>query len=126
VTNLFAAQTTLASTRFTERFAGAFTTRGTTDDTGTRFLAHIYLPDMVAGSDAFVPTSGGDLGLPQSEGVYVPGSGTLLLVRVQGAAADGSGGTPLATPTGGPTVLNSARAFNFLSLLVFRAEPLAK
>jgi len=117
VTNFFAAQTTLASTRLTEGIPGAFTARGTTDDTGTRFLikfsafpagAHIYLPDMVAGSDAFVPTSGGDLGLPQSEGEYVPGSGTLLLVRVQGAAADGSGGTPLATPTGGPTLLNSA------------------
>jgi len=41
-------------------------------------------------------------------GQYVPGSGTLLLVRVQYADATGAGGIPLLTPTGsGPALLDS-------------------
>ncbi|PWU12085.1 MAG: hypothetical protein C5B51_01410 [Terriglobia bacterium] len=117
LSDLFTAHTIFFSTRATEGFASAFTTRGTGDDTGTRFLvkytgfpanAHLYVPDMVAGSDALTPTSGGDLGLPQAVGQYVPGSGTLLLVRVQSADATGAGGTPLPTPTGSsPVTLNS-------------------
>ncbi len=68
---LFAARTVFASTRITESFANAFATRAAGDDTGTRFLvgysgfpanAHVYIPDMVAGSSALVPTAGGDLG----------------------------------------------------------------
>ena len=115
--SLFAAQTAFVSTRATEGFAGAFLTRGSTEDDGTRFLvkysgfpsnAHIYIPDMVAGSDDYVPTAGGDLGVPQNVGQYAPGSGTLLLVRVPFADQTGAGGFPLATPTGsGPVSLNS-------------------
>ncbi len=114
---LFAAGTAFASTRITGSFANAFATRASGDDTGTRFLvgysgfpanAHVYIPNMVAGSTALVPSAGGDLGPVQAVGQYVPGSGTLLLVRVQGADATGAGGIPLPTPSGsGPVLLDS-------------------
>ena len=114
---LFAARTVFASTRITEGFAGAFATRAAGDDTGTRFLigysgfpagAHVYIPDMVAGSSALVPTAGGDLGVTQAVGQYVPGSGTSLLVRVPYADATGAGGIPLPAPSGiGPVLLDS-------------------
>jgi uncharacterized protein (TIGR03437 family) len=114
---LFAARTVFASTRITESFANAFAARAAGDDTGTRFLvgysgfppnAHVYIPDMVAGSSALVPTAGGDLGVSQAVGQYVPGSGTLLLVRVQYADATGAGGIALSAPAGfGPVLLDS-------------------
>ena len=114
---LFAARTVFASTRITEGFANAFATRAAGDDTGTRFLisysgfppnAHVYIPDMVAGSSALVPTAGGDLGVTQAVGQYVPGSGTSLLVRVPYADATGAGGIPLPAPSGmGPVLLDS-------------------
>lgn len=118
VTNLFAAGTALASTRFTEAFAGAFQPRGAGDDNGTRFAvrysglpanAQLFLPDFVSGSDALVPTSGGNLGIPQAVGRYVPGSGTLLLARVALSDSSGAGGAPMALPAGpGPRLLDSA------------------
>ncbi len=106
LSNLFAEGTAFSSTRLTEGFASAFQPRSGSDDTGTRFLvkysgfpanAHLYVPDFVTGSSAAVPTSGGDLGLPQQVGVYVPGSNSLLLARVQFPNADGSGGLPIGT-----------------------------
>jgi uncharacterized protein (TIGR03437 family) len=116
LSSLFAQGTNFASARLTEGFGTAFQPRGAGDDTGTRFLIHysgfpagaqIYVPDMVAGSSAAVPTSGGDLGLPQAVGQYVPGSGTLLLVRAPYADSTGAG-YPVAAPTGnGPIVLDS-------------------
>ena len=114
---LFAARTVFASTRITGSIANAFAVRAAGDDTGTRFLvgysgfpptARVYIPDMVAGSSALVPTAGGDLGVPQAVGQYVPGSRTLLLVRVPYADATGAGGYPLSTPSGiGPVLLDS-------------------
>jgi uncharacterized protein (TIGR03437 family) len=114
---LFAAGTVFASTRITGSFANAFSTRAAGDDTGTRFLvgysgfpanAHVYIPDKVAGSSALVPSIGGDLGGQQAVGQYVPGSGTLLLVRVQYADATGAGGYLLPAPSGiGPVPLDS-------------------
>lgn len=114
----FAAGTAFFSTRVTEGFGNAFMTRAAGADSGTRFLvtytgfpanAHLYVPDLVAGYDALTPTAGGDLGLTQAAGQYVPGSGTLLLARVSGADANGAGGSPFPTPTGtGPVALNSA------------------
>ncbi len=112
VSDLFAAGTAFASTRLTEGFASAFQPRSGSDDTGTRFLvkytgfpagAHLYVPDFLAGSTAAVPTSGGDLGLPQAVGSYLPGSNSLLLARVQFPNPDGSGGLPL-----GAIAFNSA------------------
>jgi len=116
VLNLFAEGTNFASARLTEGFAGAFQPKGTGDDTGTRFLiqysgfsagTQLYVPTMVAGSDAAVPTSGGDMGLPQAPGEYVPGSGTLLLMLVPYADQTGIGGQPFSAPTGGPIQLNN-------------------
>jgi uncharacterized protein (TIGR03437 family) len=117
MTNLFAAGTAFASTRLTEGFASAFETRQAGSDNGVRFLvkyssfpsnAHLFVPDAVAGSDALVPTAGGDLGLPQAVGQYVPGSGTLVLVRVSGADATGAGGFAVFPPQGsGPQTLDS-------------------
>jgi uncharacterized protein (TIGR03437 family) len=114
VTNLFAAGTALASTRFTEAFAGAFQPRGAGDDNGTRLAVRysglpantqLFLPDFVSGSDALVPTSGGDLGLPQAVGQYVRASGTLLLARVPSSDSSGAGGAPMALPPGPGTIL---------------------
>lgn len=116
LTNLFSKGTNFASARLTEGFASAFQPRGPGDDTGTRFLiqysgfpagAQLYVPDMVAGSTAAVPTSGGDLGVPQAVGQYVPGSGTLLLVRVPYADSNGAGYPVSAPMGGGPILLDS-------------------
>jgi uncharacterized protein (TIGR03437 family) len=117
LSNLFAAGTAYVSTRLTEGFASAFETRQPGTDNGVRFLvkysgfpanAHIYLPDAVAGSDAAVPTSGGDLGGVPTVGQYVPGSNTLVLVRVTGADSAGAGGFNVFPPQGsGPQTLDS-------------------
>lgn len=115
VSNLFTAQTAFASTRVTEGFANAFQPIGAGDTNGTRFIvrysgfpsnAAVYVPDFVAGSDAAVPTAGGDLGGTQSPGQYVPGSGTLFLSRVQGTDSTGAGGYVTTLPATG--VLNTA------------------
>jgi uncharacterized protein (TIGR03437 family) len=118
ISSLFGAGTVFVSTRLTEGFASSFLPRGTGDDNGTRFVisytgfpsqTQLYVPDMVAGSSALAPTRGGDLGGTASGGQYLPGSGTLLLVRVQGADSAGAGGTPIAAPSGpGAATLNSA------------------
>jgi uncharacterized protein (TIGR03437 family) len=115
--SLFAAGTAFSSTRITEGFASSFEARSTGTDFGTRFLVkysgfptttHLYIPDVVAGSDALQPTSGGDLNIPQAVGQYTPGSGALVLVRVPGADATGAGGFAVAPPQGsGPVTLNS-------------------
>jgi uncharacterized protein (TIGR03437 family) len=115
--NLFAAGTAFASTRFTEGYASAFEARQPGTDNGIRFLvkyssfpanARLYVPDAVAGSDAVSPTAGGDLGAPRSVGQYIPGSRTLVLVRVNGADSSGAGGFAVFAPQGsGPQALNS-------------------
>jgi uncharacterized protein (TIGR03437 family) len=122
LSSLFSTGTAEQTTRVTEGFASSFQPKDPTSDTGTRFLlsysnlpagAAIYLPDAVAGSSAAVPTSGGDLGSKAAVGQYVPGSHTLLLVRVLNADASGAGGTFAALPAPGNTgvlVLNGATA----------------
>jgi uncharacterized protein (TIGR03437 family) len=122
MTNLFSAKTALETTRITEGFAHAFQPIDPTSDTGTRILitysnfpsgAAIYVPDAVAGSSAAQPTAGGDLGVPAAVGEYLPGSGTLLLVRVLNADSSGAGGTlaSLPPPNGaGLLVLDPANA----------------
>ena len=108
MSNLFAAGTFFATTRVTEAFAASFQPRGPGDDSGTRFLlqfsglpagTRIFVPDFVAGSNAAVQTAGGDMGVPQSGGAYVSGSGTLLLARVPNADSSGAG-TTVTGPTG--------------------------
>ena len=65
-----------------KRFAGAFQNKDTTTDSGTRVLvrysnvpagARIFVPDVIAGSSAVEPTSGGDLGLPPPRPAAKPG-----------------------------------------------------
>ena len=61
--------------------------------------AQLFVPDVVAGSDAIQATAGGDFGVPGSGGQYAPGAnGSLLLARVQSADANGAGGTVVYTP----------------------------
>jgi uncharacterized protein (TIGR03437 family) len=120
LSNLFAAGTSVQTTRVTEGFPASFQPKDATSDTGTRFLlsysgipagAAIYVPDAVAGSGAAVPTAGGDLGTHAATGQYIPGSHTLLLVRVLNADATGAGGTFVALPApngSGALVLNGA------------------
>ena len=100
------------STRITEGFAAAFDPKsgfqGLNADTGTRFIvnysgfpsgAQLFVPTVVAGSDAVEPTAGGDFGPPASGGQYAPGgSGSLLLSLVQFAGSTGAGGIPYYTP----------------------------
>ncbi len=61
---------------------------------GMPFGSRIFTPRVVAGNDAPSPTSAGDFGTPVNGGVYESGHGTLLLVRVAGADANGGGGAP--------------------------------
>jgi len=111
--SFIAAKSVYNSTRLTEGFAAAFDPlsgfQGLNADTGTRFIvkysgfptgARLFVPTVVAGSDATKPTSGGDLGLPVSGGQYTPvaTNGSLLLSLVQFANPDGSGGTRLYAP----------------------------
>ncbi len=106
----FAVGTHFESTRLTEGYAADFEPRGATDSAGTRFLISyknvppgvlLFVPDVVAGSDAMQPTAGGDLGESQAGGQYTPGSHTLVLARVQGADSTGNGGSPITLPAYG-------------------------
>lgn len=110
--NLINAGTAFESTRVTEGFSGAFSPKSApanlNADTGTRFIvryngfpqaAQLFVPNVVAGSDAVTPTAGGDMGLPASGGSYAPtASGSLLLVLVSGADSTGAGGSLVYTP----------------------------
>jgi uncharacterized protein (TIGR03437 family) len=107
-----AAKTAFASTRLTEGFASALEPLSNQAnfhaDSGERILisysgfppgARLFVPTVVAGSDALTPTAGGDLGVPANGGVYAPSpNGSLLLSIVQGADSTGSGGTPVYQP----------------------------
>lgn len=99
-------------TRLTEGFAYAFASKSDWQslnaDTGTRILvqysgapstAALYVPQVIAGSDATQPTSAGLHGVAISGGKYTPGgNGSLLLSLVTGADSNGAGGTPVYTP----------------------------
>jgi len=109
---LVAQGTSLANTRVTEGIGDAFQPASgwanLNADSGERILveysgfpddARLFIPDVIAGSDAVQPTSGGGFGLPVSGGVYAPGGGgSLLLARVAGANASGAGGSPVYAP----------------------------
>lgn len=104
--------TVFTSTRLTEAYLGAFSPKSApanlNADHGTRFLiqysgypqgSRLFVPSVIAGSDAAVPTAGGDLGTPASGGQYTPtANGSLLLALVTGADATGAGGFPSYTP----------------------------
>ncbi len=111
-TNLLADNTAFASTRITEGFADAFGPKSAFNyfnaDSGQRIIvqysgfpndASLYVPDVVAGSDAVQPTAGGDFEVPASGGAYAPSAnGSLLLARVAGAGSNGAGGSPVYIP----------------------------
>ncbi len=111
-TSLIQTNTAFASTRVTEGFADAFGPRSAwayfNADSGQRIIiqysnfpqgARLFVPDVVAGSDAIQPTAGGDYGLSASGGAYAPSAtGSLLLARVSGADVNGAGGTPVYFP----------------------------
>jgi len=96
----------------TEGFAGAFSTlnsfQGMNADTGTRILiqysgfpagAQLFVPNVIAGSDAVQATAAGDFGVPASGGQYAPGgNSSLLLALVPSANASGLGGLPVYAP----------------------------
>jgi uncharacterized protein (TIGR03437 family) len=112
--SLIAAGAAFETVRATEGFADAFQPlsgfENLNADSGERILIQytgfpadsaVYVPDVVAGTDALQPTSTGDFGLKVSGGVYAPsGSGSLLLARVNGANSSGAGGTPVYQPGG--------------------------
>jgi len=113
-TNLIQKRTTFSTVRFTEGFADAFGTKAApaylNADSGQRVImrcsgfpsdARLFVPTVIAGSDAVQPTSGGDFGLPISGGAWAPSNhGSLLLSLVAGAASNGAGGTPSYIPPG--------------------------
>jgi uncharacterized protein (TIGR03437 family) len=130
--NFFATGTFFQSTRLTEGFATAFSSKGPLENAGTRFLVKftnvpagimLYVPDMVAGSDALQQTAGGDLGVPQAVGNYAPGSGTLLLARVQGADASGNGGVPVSVAFGSVSQLTIVNGSTSVVYEVMDANP---
>src|SRR5215472_914740 len=110
--DLIAAGTSFSSIRVTEGFADSFQPRSSVAnlnaDSGERIIvsyagfpqdAQLFVPGVIAGSDAVQPTAGGDFELPASGGAYAPSAqGLLLLARVNGAASNGAGGTPVYTP----------------------------
>jgi uncharacterized protein (TIGR03437 family) len=110
--DLIAAGTSFSSIRVTEGFADSFQPHSgvanLNADSGERIIvsysgfpqdAQLFVPDVIAGSDAVKPTAGGDFELPASGGAYAPSAeGSLLLARVNGAASNGAGGTPVYTP----------------------------
>ncbi len=117
---LLAAQSVFTTTRLTEGFASAFEPLSNqtnfNGNSGERFLvaysgfpagARLFVPNVVAGSDAVKPTAGGDLGAAASGGQYQPGGeGSLLLALVPYADSTGAGGTPVYIPAaaGSPVV----------------------
>ena len=100
--NLILDGTAFASTRITEGYAGAFAPPDLTYGSGTRFIARysgfpqgarLFVPAVIAGSDAAQPTAGGDMGVPASGGAFAPSAnGSLLLELIAGADANGAGG----------------------------------
>jgi uncharacterized protein (TIGR03437 family) len=108
MSNMIMAGTRAFTIRITAGFSGAFEKRAAGTDSGVRVIVNytgirsdvrLFVPDVIAGSDAAQPTSGGDLGLSASGGAYSPGgTGSLLLARVDGADSNGAGGAPVYTP----------------------------
>jgi len=110
--SFLAAHSTFTSTRVTQGFADSFGPKSDLQnlnaDSGTRILvqysgfpagARLFVPTVVAGSDATQPTAGGDLGVQASGGEYTPSSNSsLLLSIVPFTDPNGAGGTPAYLP----------------------------
>lgn len=101
-----AANTNSSSLRVTEASNAAFTPATAGSDNGLRLLVNItgygagsrvFVPDVIAGNSATIPTSAGGFASTVSGGSYTPGSNQLLLIRVTGTDSNGAGGN-LVTP----------------------------
>ncbi len=106
------AHSTFTSTRVTEGFPDSFGPKSAVQnlnaDTGTRIVvqysgfpagASLFVPTVIAGSDATQPTAGGDLGVSASGGKYTPSANSsLLLSFVPITDANGAGGAPAYLP----------------------------
>ena len=121
LTGLFSRGTRFASTRLTENFATAFQPKTAGNDVGTRFVvrytgipagARLFVPDLIAGSNATQPTSAGDLGGNQAVGQYTPGSNSLFLSRVTFTDPNGAGGQLVLQPG---ALASGALTLNFAS-----------
>ncbi|HLH42381.1 MAG TPA: IPT/TIG domain-containing protein, partial [Bryobacteraceae bacterium] len=130
--DLISAGTSFSSIRVTEGFADSFQPRSgvanLNADSGERIIvsysgfpqdAQLFVPDVIAGSDAVQPTAGGDFELPASGGAYAPSvEGSLLLARVNGAASNGAGGAPVYAPGAigsGTVTFNSVSALSIVN-----------
>jgi uncharacterized protein (TIGR03437 family) len=110
--SFLASGSAFVSTRVTEGYDDSFAPKSDPQnlnaDTGTRIWvqysgfpagARLFVPTVIAGSDATQPTAGGDLGAAASGGKYTPAAtSSLLLSFVPYANASGAGGTPAYLP----------------------------
>jgi len=105
LTSVIAKMNPNMTVRVTESDPAAFHPKLGIDNSGTRFSvrfpnlpdgSRVFAPDAIAGSDAELLTTSGLLAGAPWAGRYMlsdPPVSSLLLVRVKGVAADGSGGT---------------------------------
>jgi uncharacterized protein (TIGR03437 family) len=112
---------TFSSTvRVTEGYVSAFLPKDPADqdpaDTGLRFLvnisgypagARVFVADAIVGNRGTNPTTAGAFNTPPNGGTYAPNSNQLLLVRVNGADATGTGGTLALSAPGSVTSFTS-------------------
>ncbi len=113
---LLAAGISSSSVRVTESSTYGFGAKEAGADTGIRIILsasgytsanRIFVPDVLVGNTGNVPTSGGAFGTNANAGTYTPGSGQLLLIRINGADSSGVGGVA-AIPAPGAQVTFSS------------------
>ena len=111
----FAASTTASTVRVTEGAPNGFAVKDASTDTGTRIVVtlsgygsgvRLFVPDALVGNDGVAATSAGQFGATASGGTYSPGN--LLLSRVNGADANGNGGTLAQALPGATTSFTAA------------------
>lgn len=102
IPTLIATGTLSSTVRVTEASVAAFQPVTSGADFGVRLMlnlsgypsgATVYVPDVIVGNRAPVPTTAGATGNAPTGGTYSPTNHPLLLVRVVGADATGAGGT---------------------------------
>jgi uncharacterized protein (TIGR03437 family) len=105
--------------RVTEAGASALVPKDTADATvsnGVRILVNlsgytansqVFVPNAIVGSDGTNPTSGGAFASTVGAGTYTPGQSQLLLALVNGADANGNGGTLAFALPGSQTTFSS-------------------
>ena len=110
-----AAATSASVVRVTEATPNGFAAKDASTDTGTRIVVklsgygtgvRLFAPDALVGNSGTAATSAGQFGATAAGGTYAPGS--LLLSRVNGADANGNGGTPAGTIPGAATSFTTA------------------